>query len=473
MSVLISIDLGTSKICALAFCVETQVPLATCAAANDAQVAGLPVGYDEQDPARIWDQVRGLLSQLLANDAVRTRQVSGISITGQMHGVLLTAPQFQPVTNLVTWRDQRVLPQAGRAGTLIAAQDAIADVGPQRTGCRLHAGYGGATLHHWAAGGEIPDGVIALSIADYVAGMLTGVQATDPTHAASWGLCDLEQGQWDLECVSRLGLSPGLLPQLRPTSRPLGTIRAEIARELGLSPQTVVYQPIGDNQASVVGVAGLGGDAAVVNLGTGGQVSIPQSRAVWVEGFETRPMPLDGFILVGASLCGGWSYAYLRRFFQDVVAQIAGVQLDESEVYRRMNELASQSQSAAGGLRADTRFHGTRNDPSCRGGLSGIDAVNLTPGNVARAFVEGMVGELAEMFQSVDNRAVRRIAASGNAVRANPLVLKTIELMFGRECSLSVHQEEAALGAARSAAIAADLIPRGKGPSRQHFGCIS
>lgn len=465
MSVLISIDLGTSKLCALAFCVETLEPLATCAAANDAQVAGLPAGYDEQDPTRIWERVRELLSRLLADVAVRAHQVIGISITGQMHGVLLTDSQLHPATNLVTWRDQRVLSQSDREGTLNAAQEALAPIGPHRTGCHLHAGYGGATLHHWAVNGEIPEGVVALSIADYVAGMLTGLQATDPTHAASWGICDLERGQWDLECVSRLGLDAGLLPPLRPTSSALGAIRAEIAQKIGLSPQTVVYQPIGDNQASVVGVAGLGGDAAVVNLGTGGQVSIPQSRVVWVEGFETRPMPLEGFILVGASLCGGWSYAYLRRFFQDVISQIAGVQVEEGEVYRRMNELAAQSQPLAGGLRADTRFNGTRNDPMRRGGLFGIDAANLTPGNVARAFVEGMVGELAEMFQSVDNQAVRRIAASGNAVRANPLVLKTIESMFGRSCSLSVHQEEAALGAAWSAAIAANLVPRGKGPA--------
>lgn len=60
--------------------------------------------------------------------------------------------------------------------------------------------------------------------------------------------------------------------------------------------------PIGDNQASIMGVAGLARDVAVVNLGTGGQISIPQPEPVWVDGFETRPMPLGGYVLVGASL---------------------------------------------------------------------------------------------------------------------------------------------------------------------------
>ena len=60
-------------------------------------------------------------------------------------------------------------------------------------------------------------------------------------------------------------------------------------------------------------------------------------------------MPLEGFLLVGASLCGGWSYAYLRRFFQAVVQQIGGLRINDDEVYRRMNELAATSLPLVGG----------------------------------------------------------------------------------------------------------------------------
>ena len=69
------------------------------------------------------------------------------------------------------------------------------------------------------------------------------------------------------------------------------------------------------------------------------------------------------------------------------------------------------------------------------------------------------MGELAEMFHAVDRGSVRLIAASGNAVRANPLVRETIERQFGVGCSSSTCQEEAALGAAYAAAIVARLGP--------------
>ena len=291
-----------------------------------------------------------------------------------------------------------------------------------------------------------------MTIADFVAARLTGVVAMEPTHAASWGLFNLQSGQWDSELVRRLDLPPAILPSIRPTATALAAVRGDLGQSLGLPPNTQVCLPIGDNQASIIGVAGLARDVAVVNLGTGGQVSIPQPEPVWVDGFETRPMPFGGYVLVGASLCGGWSYAYLRRFIQELVQQFGGVELNDGAVYQLMNHLAANAPPGAAGLIATPHFSGTRADPKLRGTIRGIDTQNLTAGNLARAFIEGMVGELAGLFHAIDNSGIARIAASGNAVRENDVVLEAIETLFGRTCYKSQHQEEAAVGAAYAAA---------------------
>ena len=337
----------------------------------------------------------------------------------------------------------------------------------KRTGCRLHAGYGGATLYHMARNGGLPKDVTAMTIADFVAACLTGVVATEPTHAASWGLLNLQSGQWDSELVQRLGLPPAILPSIHPTSTALAPVRGDLAQSLGLPPNVQVCLPMGDNQASIIGVAGLARDVAVVNLGTGGQVSIFQSEPVCVDGFETRPMPFGGYVLVGASLCGGWSYAYLRRFIQELVQQFTGDELDDHTVYERMNRMAADAPPSAEGLIVNPYFSGTRADPNLRGTIRGIDTQNLTAGNLARAFIEGMVGELADLFHTVDNSGIARIAASGNAVRENDVVVETIEALFGRKCYKSQYQEEAALGAAYAAAIT--VCPRAM-PSRTEQG---
>ena len=87
----------------------------------------------------------------------------------------------------------------------------------------------------------------------------------------------------------------------------------------------MVFSPLGDNQAAVIGAGGDRADTAVLNLGTGGQISIFQNDWQTLDGFETRPMPGEAFLLVGASLCGGWVYAYLKDFYKDVIKRITGV----------------------------------------------------------------------------------------------------------------------------------------------------
>jgi len=460
LTTIFAIDIGTTKLCALALQVESLEPLAVYSIPNGADVAGLPEGFHEQVPVRLWDRVLDLLGQLLSDKAVRREEVAAIGITGQMHGVLLVDAGLRPTTNLITWRDQRVL-QADMPGCLDEARRAVGLDAAKRTGCRLHAGYGGATLYHLAQNGGLPQDCTALTIADYIAACLTGVAATEPTHAASWGLLDLKSRQWDSEMVRCLGLPPAILPTIRPTSTALAPIRGELAKLLGLPSNARVHSPIGDNQASIIGAAGLAPDVAVVNLGTGGQVSIPQPDPVWIESFETRPMPFGGYVLVGASLCGGWSYAYLKKFFQETAREFAGVELADTAAYDRMNRLAAAAPAGAEGLVVRPLFNGTRTDPNLRGAVSAMNTANFTPGNLARAFLEGIVRELADLFHAADVAHIAKIAASGNAVRKNGLVAAMIETLFGRKCIMSRHDEEAALGAAYAAALAVSpgLLP--------------
>jgi len=455
MSVVLVLDIGTSKLCALALSTETARPVAVRSCANDADMPGVPSGRHEQDPVRITENCHRLLKEVAAEAA--DPDVLGIGFSGQMHGVLLVDGDHGPLTNLITWRDQRTVESQG-AGSLDAALTCLDADAPARAGCRLNAGYGGATLHWLAANDRLPEGARALTIADYVAASLTGVASTEPTHAASWGILDVALGQWDPASVERLSIPASTLPEICPSGTEIGRILPELAAELSLPGGVRVCAPVGDNQASVIGAAGLGSGAAVVNLGTGGQVSVPCREYKFIPELETRPMPLGGYILVGASLCGGWAYAYLNRFFRDVVKQVAGLDLPEDDLYARMNDLATSASDGSEGLTADTRFSGTRGAPDIRGGIAGIDRENLTAANLTRAVVEGMVRELADLGRQAGLEHLSHIIASGNAARKNPLVLQVIEKAFGLRCSLGPAGEEAALGAAFCTAVGLGLL---------------
>lgn len=446
MAIILSLDIGTSKLCAMTFCSERLKPLAVQVQPNRSEVPGLEPGRHEQDAARIREDSLALLAAV-SKEASSAGDVAGISITGQMHGVLLVDCSLTPRANLMTWQDQRAL-QAG----LDLKQ--VSEPFRAETGCGLHPGYGGATLAWLARHGALDRGLKTVTIADYLAAVLSGRIATEPTHAASWGIYNLHTGRWQASLITKLGIRPGVLPEIIPTLRAQGFVTDPYRRRLGLTGEVQVAATVGDNQASVLGALGFADDAAVLNLGTGGQISIVRRQAQTVPCMETRPMPFGRFILVGAALCGGWSYAYLMQFFRQTVRAFARVELADQQVYATMNRLAAKAaQRPTAPPQVDTRFAGTRGEPERRGRITGIDTTNLTPGHLALGFLHGMVRELSEMVPRPVLAEVREIAASGNAARENPLVREAVERQFGRACRSSGVHEEAVLGAALGACV--------------------
>ncbi len=443
MAFILGLDMGTSKICALALDAGSGEPVAVVSAANRADVGELPLGWREQNPDSIFQTVCECLQGLLADPSVRGAKIVGVAVTGQMHGVLLVNRQMEPLTSLITWQDQRV------AGPVLdSAREALGPQAFARHGCHLHTGYGAATLKWLLAQGRFPEGACALSLADYLVARLTGVRSTEPTHAASWGILDLQRADWDTEALASLGIPPEILPPVVPSAQPVGILLPDVAKALGLPEGVMVCAPVGDNQASVIAAAGLELDALVINLGTGGQISVPSRECVCAPGLETRPMPFGTWLTVGASLCGGWAYAYLCDFFQAVAQEITGQAVSREQAFARLNALAATAPAGCEGLRADTRFSGTRNEPSLRGSFQNLDSTNFTPVNLARAVLEGMVRELADLGRLAGLGNASRVVASGNAVRKNPILKAILEETFQMPCSLAQYSEEAALGAA-------------------------
>jgi sedoheptulokinase len=431
------LDIGTSKIAAVAFDRERGENLAVVSAVNSATTEGSVRGLHEQEPGKIYGSCLDLLRRLLLSGEFAPEDVGAVALSGQMHGVLLADCALVPVTKLVTWCDQRAVAFAASLDRATWPSD--------RSGCYLHPGYGGATLAVLAAEGKIPSGTVALSIADFVAARLSGVVATEPSLAASWGIMDLREGSWDEELLARLSIPKAILPEIRTGSRLLGPLRAE----LGLPDTVAVFSPIGDNQASYYGACGLDSPALLLNLGTGGQISLPCGDLTFRPELETRPLPLGGYLLVGSSLCGGRSYALLKDFFRSVLNEFAGLDIGDDLLYGVMNRLAA---SASDAPTVDTRFAGARMDRAARGSIGDIGIENFTPAAFCRGLVLGMVRELTRMIPPGMEKSFDRVLGSGNAIRGNPQVRSIISAELGLPCESSVNQEEAATGAALLAA---------------------
>lgn len=187
----------------------------------------------------------------------------------------------------------------------------------------------------------------------------------------------------------------------------------------------------------------------LINVGTGSQVSIPVKGYHEALGLETRPLNGDDYILVGSSLCGGRAFAILEHFFADVVQMATGSAPDS--LYAQMDAVLREDIQTS--VKMDTRFSGTRQDPTLCGSITGLREDNFRAADLLVAAIEGMSRELHDMYRASGVR-VKRITGSGNGLRRNPALRRVTEKMFGMPLRFPAHREEAAVGAAMSALCA-------------------
>lgn len=160
---ILGLDIGTTSVAGVLVTPGDREVAQSGSSCHEADVSGLPPGHHEQCPRKILEVSREILRSLAAK---ADSPVQAIALTGQMHGILAVDVNLKPLTNLITWRDRR---------TAGYPDDLRLHPYTEETGCFLHPGYGGLTLHHLLRTGALPENThTVLSIPGFVAAHLTG-----------------------------------------------------------------------------------------------------------------------------------------------------------------------------------------------------------------------------------------------------------------------------------------------------------
>ena len=386
-----------------------------------------------QDAEKIKEKVLKLKEALVKEFS----PINAIGVTGQMHGIVYTNADGIAVSPLYTWQDA--------SGSLPYKDSTYAEYLTALTGYQMASGYGLVTDYVNRDNGEVPaDAAKLCTIHDYIVMALTG-RKTPLMHssdAASYGCFSIAEGCFDKKAIKKLGLNEAFLPEI--------TTKEAIA---GYTSEGIpVTAAIGDNQASVIGsVKGEG--CALVNIGTGSQVSVLTHTPAQFNDGEIRPLTTNTYMLVGAPLCGGRSFALLHNFFKECAVLFGG---DTSKIYPVMDAIAEKEPSNHT-LNVDTRFCGTRKDPEIKGSISSVTDSNFTPAQLTRGFLWGMAEELYSLYSGMlplTDTPVTKIAGSGNAIRKSVVLKAYLEEKFGLPLYIPAHREEAAFGAALFSAVA-------------------
>ena len=425
----LGLDIGTTTISAVVL--ENGAELDSLTLPNGGFLTGCAPWERIQDPLTIRATVMQAVEALFA----RWPDIRAIGVTGQMHGIVYLDASGAPVSSLYTWQDGR--------GEQLRGGQTYAGYLSGLTGYPLATGHGLVTHFYNQEHGLVPENAAVLcTIHDYAAMSLCGLctPCTDAGDAASLGMFDLRAGAFDRKALELAGIDAALLP--RVAAEPyLGSYQG----------RADVFTAIGDNQASFLGATGGDTNAMLVNVGTGSQFSVYVPEYMQCPGLETRPFPGGGYLLVGASLCGGRAYALLERFFREMARMLGA---ERESCYDDMERLLESAPEPQEPLRVLPLFQGTRQTPELRGSISGISAENFTPLHLLWGMMHGMADELHEMYRLYKDAGGEKktLIGSGNGLRKNRFLRRCMEEAFGETLTLPEVAEEAAAGAAIFAA---------------------
>lgn len=430
------IDIGTTTISAVVMEQEQKRIVVSKTIPNGSFIHTSREWERIQNVTVICERAGALLEELLG----QYPDIERIGLTGQMHGILYVNKEGTCISPLYTWQDGRgELPE-------LDGESSVSWI-KRNLHLPVAAGYGLVTHFYHCRKGLVPKEAASLcTVADYFGMTLTGrhVPLVHASNAASMGFFDSEKGQFLEELVQEAGMDTALLPEVTSDMDALGCYKG--------IPVTVA---IGDNQAGFLGAVGMEEHTWLLNMGTGGQISVLSDTYYEAPGIEARPFLAGKYLLAGASLCGGRAYAILEKFFRRYAMALGKQDEEQYDIMAKLLDMASDQSDR---MNVVTTFKGTRVNPEARGRITNISEDNFTPEGLIRGVLEGMARELYDLYtviQSGTGIPVVHLVGSGNGLRKNKALQDLFSELFQKQLILSELEEEAACGAAVSCSISA------------------
>ncbi|MGR6980151.1 L-fuculokinase [Testudinibacter sp. P27/CKL/0425] len=218
---------------------------------------------------------------------------------------------------------------------------------------------------------------------------LTGVFSTDKTMAGTSMLTNLQQGDWDTDILSVLGLTAQHFPPMVEAGEVIGELQADVAREMGLPAGIPVISCGHDTQFAIFG-SGAKPNQPVLSSGTW---EILMARTAKAElhfelihrGLTTEFDAKTGYFTPGVQWLGSGVLEWVgKRFYADV--------LNSAHYYDTMMSEAEKIAAGSGGV----AWHGNFNqadDAAHVGRISGL-CLHTERAQIYRAALEFMAYQL-------------------------------------------------------------------------------
>ncbi len=448
----LGIDLGSSSLKLSIYDAEKGITLANVKVPEFEMKINAPqFGWAEQNPEDWWENVKTGIHLLKNNKKIDLEKVCGIGIAYQMHGLVLTDNQLNPVRPSIIWCDSRAVNIGNEAEKSIGveiSQNKILGSPGNFTASKLK----------WVKNNEpevFKKASYMMLPGDYIAAKLTEKAQISTSGLSEAALWDFSDGKLATEVLEKMNLPESYIPEIVPSFGNHATISPKIASELGLNKNAQINYRAGDQPNNAFSLNALKSGDIATTAGTSAVM-----YAVSSENTFDKKNRVNTFLHVnntpknkhnGVMLCingSGILYQWLRKMIS--------VSRDELVSYEVLNNEASLVKPGSEGLRFYPFGNGVERIFNNKEVNSGIENLNYNihqPSHVIRSACEGIVFAMNYGFE-----VMQSIGIQGKVVRAGKdnLFLSPVfrEIFVNTtQTTLELYNTSGSEGAARGAAV--------------------
>jgi xylulokinase len=427
MSVVVGVDSSTQSCKVLAVDAESGDVLSLGSAAHPDLTA--------VDP-QVWTSALRDAWQSAGADRLGG-SVAAAGIAAQQHGMVALDSSNTPVHDALLWNDTRSAADAARLRDELGPEAWVDAVNLVPVASFTISKLAWLAQNNPDAAGRVDQVVLPH---DWLNGALGGEFTTDRSDASGTGYFSPLTDSYRADLLERFFGRVPRLPRVVASNEQAGTVQ----NGWGID-GAVLAAGAGDNAAAALGL-GLRPGEVVVSIGTSGTVFTSSPSAM--------PDP-TGAVAGFADAAGGHLPLLAMLNSARVMAATASM-LDVD--LARLDSLALAAGSDAGGLTFLPYLDGERspNLPHATGSLAGLTRSNMTPENLARASVLGVLNSLADAIDVLRQLGGTpdKVLLIGGGSKSQAL-RQAAASIFNLPVEVPASREYVALGAAKQAAWAA------------------
>jgi xylulokinase len=398
----------------------------------------------EQDGELWWQYTRDALREAVRAAGIDGRELAALGISSQGIASVPVDGDGRPLAPALSWYDNRAAGEAAELAAFYGGQRLFETTG-RRPGSLLFP----QVLFIKRRRPELYEKTSYFLMAhDYLCFRLCGEALTDYTMASGTLCFDTGKHEWIGEIFDHFGVDRAKFPRVKPFGEKAGRILPEIARELGLSGDTVIAVGMQDQKAAALG-AGIAPGIRTLSLGTASAVSLLTRERVGDPSGRVPCHAFDGsrWILENTLGASGAALKWLRNTLFPGLS------------YPGLDEMAASSGAGSGGLVFYPALDGGK---GCFSGLS----LSTGAGDMVRAVQEGVacaVRRCIEIQREVYPRAetAEELRVFGGGA-ASGLWRRILADCLGMPVLSLKTTETANLGAAICAGMALGLFSSGE-----------